>query len=135
MASATASPATDSSGQSSNSMTARAHYDANSHSKMMTAARAPEKARRLRFKVARPSPDTLLEDERARLEAFLTRAAPSRVKTSDGVSWIFIVHERAASVEESDDEDKEEWEVTDDLKESISRDWNSGGGVRDLSMS
>ena len=99
---------------------------------MMTATRAPYNFHRLRFRVARPSPDTLLEDERARLRVFLTRAAPSKVKTSDGVSWISIGHERAASDEESDD-DTEEEEATEDPEESMLRDWNSCGEVRDLS--
>ena len=120
MASATASPARDS-------------IDPNSYSETVTAARASDDGHWIHFSVARPSPDTLLEDERARLGVFLTRAAPSKVKTSDGVGWISIVHERAASDEERDDDKTEEWEVTEGQKESMLRDWNSCGEVRDLS--
>ena len=133
MASTTVSPASDSSSPRSYSKTTRAHYDAHRHSEMMTAARAPDKARRLHFRVARTSPDTLLEDEKARLGVFLTSAAPSKVMTSGGVSCIYIVHEREASDEDRDEDEREEWEITEDQKESMLREWNACGEVRDLS--
>ena len=100
----------------------------------MTAARASDDGHWIHFRVARPSLDSLLEDERARLGVFLTRAAPSKVKTSDGVGWISIVHERAASDEERDDDKTEEWEVTEGQKESMLRDWNSCGEITDCCL-
>ena len=115
MASDTASPATDSSSPS--------HYS--------TAASTSDNANWLVFRVARPSPDTLMEDERARLEAFLTRAAPSKVKTADGIDWIAIVHEKASNSEDITDDETEARKATED---SMLMDWNSGCEVRDPSQ-
>ena len=110
MASTKVSPASDSSGSSSYSETA--HYDAHSHSEMMIAARAPEKAPWQRFRVARPSPGTLVEVERARLGVFLTQYPPSKVKTSDKVICIY-------SNEDRDYDERAEWDQW-DQKESRS---------------
>ena len=118
MASDTASPATGSS-------------SLNNYSKTVTSAIAGDNTKWLVFRVARPSPDTLMEDERARLEAFLTRAAPSKVKTADGICWISIGHEKASNSEDITDDDTEDREATED---SMLRDWNSGCEVRDLSQ-